>query len=132
MQANYTNVRALAPILHQLVNLSVYYSINAQIPFLLRSILPDGLPNLRKLQIHPVGSSKRVIQNIEGAMWYETADGRFCQARTFEKAFTRFNANYIQSIARGAPNLKELALQGAELHPRALVCYFSATTYSRD
>jgi hypothetical protein len=85
LKAPFDNVRILSPILGQLVSLTVYYSINAQVPYLLRAVLPDGLPNLKSLNIGqwPSHSGKNV--DIEGALWYEREDAsRFGAPRAME------------------------------------------------
>ncbi|CAA7266339.1 unnamed protein product [Cyclocybe aegerita] len=108
LKAHFKDVRTLAPILHQLVSLTVYESINAQVPYLLHSVLPDGLPNLKALRIEqsPSASSKNV--NNEGSLWYETADGDFKEAKV-HKGSRSVVDGYIHSVARGAPNIEELS-----------------------
>ncbi|KAJ3509938.1 hypothetical protein NLJ89_g4951 [Agrocybe chaxingu] len=108
LKAHFKDVRSLAPILHQLVSLTVYESINAQVPYLLRSVLPDGLPHLKALSIEqsPSASSKNV--NNEGSLWYETAEGEFKEVKV-HKGSRSVVDGYIHSIARGAPNIEELS-----------------------
>lgn len=108
LQARFSDVLILAPILNQLVGLTVYQSINAQIPYLLRAVLPEGLPNLKSLNIEQYSSASGKFVNIEGSRWYETKDGRFMQAEKAHEALRSVSGGYIHSIARGAPNLEEI------------------------
>jgi hypothetical protein len=107
LKAPFCDVRILSPILSQLVSLRVYNTINAQLPYLLRAVLPDGLPNLKSLNIgqRPSNSGKNV--DVEGALWYETEDGKFREAKVTKAQRSVVNG-YIPSIARGAPNLEEI------------------------
>lgn len=98
----------LAPILHQLVSLAVFESVNAQIPYLIRSVLPGGLPNLKSLNIGQTPSASRRNMNIEGSLWYETQDGKFMEQDIAYKGFRRVSDGYMHSITRGAPNLEEI------------------------
>ncbi|KDR73787.1 hypothetical protein GALMADRAFT_72339 [Galerina marginata CBS 339.88] len=113
-QANFVNVLPLAPILQQLVSLSIDQSINAQVPYLLRSAIPSGLPHLKSLEIDQDFSSYPHVLRLEGTTWYESADRTFHEARDLKQASRTFANDYIESIARGAPNLEELALHGYE------------------
>ena len=103
-------MRPLAPILNQMISLTIYETINAQVPYLLRSVLPDGLPNLKSLKISQISISDD--EHEEGARWYETESGAFCLASGSEEASREVTNGYIHSIARGAPNLEELCLHG--------------------
>jgi hypothetical protein len=112
-QADFTSVRALAPILHQLVSLAVFATVNAQVPYLIRSVLPEGLPNLKSLNIGQSASASANNINVEGGLWYETQDGKFMeQAKVYRgflnRGFRRVSEGYMHSIARGAPNLEEI------------------------
>ncbi|KAF8177703.1 hypothetical protein BJ912DRAFT_985481 [Pholiota molesta] len=44
-------IRLLVPLLPQLVSLAFVDSYNAQVPYLLRAVLPNGLPQLKSLEI---------------------------------------------------------------------------------
>lgn len=83
IQAHFRDVQILVPILNQLVGLVVYESVNAQIPDLLCTVLPEGLPNLKSLSIE------------------------HCYSRTADDQ--RFWNGYIHTITRVAPNLEEIA-----------------------
>ena len=107
-------MRSLAPILNRLISLTIYGSINAQVPYLLRSVLPDGLLNLKSLKISqsPIVDD-RIRDEDEGARWYETKLGVFCLALPGREVASRNVTNdYIYSIARGAPNLEEICFHG--------------------
>ena len=56
----------------------------------------------------PSNSGKNV--NIEGALWYEKEDGKFCEAKVSKARRSVLNG-YIPSITRGAPNLEEIGFQ---------------------
>jgi hypothetical protein len=113
LQARFNDVLSLAPILNQLTSLTLYETINAQVPFLLRSVLPNGLPNLKSLKI---GQHPSLDETLEvGARWFETDLGDFCLAGDAEEASRDVTNGYIHSIARGAPNLEEICLQGKEI-----------------
>ena len=107
LKAPFYDVRNLSPILSQLFSLMVYSTINAQLPYLLRAVLPDGLPHLKSLNIGQKPSNIGKNVNIEGALWYETEDGKFFEAKV-RKARRAVLDGYIPSVARGAPNLEEI------------------------
>lgn len=116
LQAKFDDVRSLAPILKRLISLTIYNTINAQVPYLLRSILPSGLLNLKSLKISqtPIGNDG-LRDEDEGAQWYETELGVFCLALPgweVEDASRDVTNGYIHSISRGAPNLEEICLHG--------------------
>jgi hypothetical protein len=126
LQAHFNDVRTLAPILSQLASLTIFGSINAQIPYLLRSVLTEGLPNLKSLNIGQQFSSSGKNINIEGALWYETEDGEFRQAKVTKAAKTVLDG-YMHSITRGAPNLEEI---GFHSYPLRLRDFVSSTSRS--
>lgn len=107
--------------LPQLLYLGIDGSINGQIPHLLRAILPNGLPNLKSLEIHQSPEAKNHIRYLEGAMWYETANGEFRQEQRISKAYRTMADNYMHSIVRGAPNIEELCLEGEHLNAYMMV-----------
>ena len=105
-------MRALASILHRLESLSFTESQNAQIPYLLRAVIPKGLPNLKSLEFYQDQSNVhlRDLRNIEGSMWYEKPNGTFEVVKTRKEAARTVTDNFMNSIVRGAPNLVELAI----------------------
>ena len=110
MQVNCSDALRLALILSQLLSLSIHGSINAQIPYLLRSVCPNGLPKLKSLDIGQISHSSVKNKHIEGGLWYETPDGVF-QRGTNKSSRTVFNG-FMHSIVRGAPNLEEIGFHG--------------------
>ena len=116
-------MRAVAPILHHLTSLSITNSRNAQIPYLLRAVIPNGLPGLKGLEFDqgPSTDLMRDLRRIEGAMWYEKPDGTFCIAKTLKEAERPMTDNFMHSIVRGAPNLEELAIHYPCFFPERLV-----------
>jgi len=116
------DVLRLAPILNQLKGLMIPLTCNGQVPYLLRRVLPNGLPNLKKLCISQTAvhqstdglsqaarNERTVGTNREGSSWYETVDGAF---NSLQDARLTIFENYLHSIARGAPNLEELGFYG--------------------
>ncbi|KAF8877822.1 hypothetical protein CPB84DRAFT_1966265 [Gymnopilus junonius] len=112
LRARWAEARLLAPILPQLISLSIHRSINAQIPYLLRSVIPNGLPLLKSLDIGQSASVDNDITAIEGSLWYESKDGTFRQANKRNQSRTVFES-FMHSIVRAAPNLEELAFHGS-------------------
>jgi len=112
LRAHWNDVLLLAPILSQLLSLSIHESINAQIPYLLRSVLPDGLPNLKSLNIGQAPTSSSNIENIEGGLWYETKNGVFFK-RTADRAWSNVFDLFMHSIVRATPNLEEIGFHGS-------------------
>jgi hypothetical protein len=119
-------VRSLIPILPRIIGLSIQQSLNAQVPYLLRLLIPAGLPNLASLEIDQEWSADRdTIHRYEGSTWYETPDGKFHDEKKFKNAARKFTDDYIHSIAKGAPNIRELCLHGIPLHPLTVVRFLS-------
>lgn len=116
----------MASILPQLEFLSINSSVNGQIPYLLRSVLPNGLPKLKSLDITQIQDHTYNVRELEGAMWYETENGEFRQDTRIRRASRPMTDHcYIHSITRGAPNIEELCLRGFPLAPGHLVsCYY--------
>ena len=115
-------MRAPIPILNQLTGLSIQQSVNAQVPYLLRCLIPEGLPNLASLEIDQDWSEEgATLRRYEGSMWYEAPDGIFHKHQRVKEAGIYFTDDYIHSIVRGAPNLIELCLHGVPLHPLTMV-----------
>lgn len=111
----------MASHLPQLRSLSISGSKNAQVPYLLRVVLPGGLPNLKSLEIHQYFYGGDEGLNIEGTMWYEMENGDFMQEVHLHKAQRMMKHQYMYSIVRGAPNIEELCLQGLHLSKAAIV-----------
>ncbi len=111
----------MASHLPQLQFLSIGDSINGQVPYLLRSVIPNGLPNLKSLVIGQDPYAERDVKGIEGAMWYETEEGKFLQEKKISNAYRTVMDKYMHSIVRGAPNLQELYLHGFPLDTGTLV-----------
>jgi hypothetical protein len=110
LQVHWNDALRLAPILGQLLSLSFRGSINAQIPYLLRSVCPNGLPKLKSLVIGQTPHSSVENKNIEGSLWYENPDGVF--QRGTNKWSRRVSDGFMHSIVRGAPNLEEIGFHG--------------------
>ncbi|KAF8168689.1 hypothetical protein BJ912DRAFT_199020 [Pholiota molesta] len=122
LKAKFKDIRFFVPILAQLVSLGFTESYNCQVPYLLRVVLPNGLPHLRSLEIEwdTVGWETWDQRALEGALWYETSDGQF-RTETNPKKMQRHCTNgYMHSIVRGAPNLEELGLHGMYLTSASL------------
>lgn len=96
--------------------MTISSSINAQVPFLLRSVLPNGLASLRSLGIYQRGSNHTREIIWEGSRWHEDEDGNISEVSK-KKSATLIDASYIISLARGAPNLQELELIGESKPP---------------
>ncbi|KAF9469598.1 hypothetical protein BDZ94DRAFT_1303296 [Collybia nuda] len=117
LKAPFPDVRTLLPLLKdQLINLTISSSINGQVPYLLRSVLPNGLASLRSLGIYQGASNHSRKVNWEGSRWLEDEHGNISESSK-RKAARPFDANYIMSLARGAPNLEELELIGESKPP---------------
>lgn len=110
LQVHWDDAVRLAPILGQLLSLYIHRSINAQIPFLLRFVCPNGLPKLKSLGICQTPHSSVKNKNIEGSLWYEDPDGVFQRGRN--KWSTPVSDGFLHSIVRGAPNLEEIGFHG--------------------
>ncbi|KAF8907689.1 hypothetical protein CPB84DRAFT_1768560 [Gymnopilus junonius] len=116
LKADYTDVRILAPVLHRLITLEISASINSQIPYLLRSVIPEGLPSLKGLSISDIVSSDaRGNKPPEGSLWYETEDGEFRENIQGDKQaiIHTWRKYFLPSIARGAPNVIEFSIDGS-------------------
>ncbi|KDR77744.1 hypothetical protein GALMADRAFT_224973 [Galerina marginata CBS 339.88] len=110
LEASFRDVLLLVPVLPRLITLSVQQSLNAQVPYLLRAVIPDGLPNLHGLEIDQKDTTERErIGDKKGCKWYETADGKFNEV-AIKNAGRSFFDDYIHSLVRGAPNIIELCL----------------------
>ncbi|KDR76892.1 hypothetical protein GALMADRAFT_225062 [Galerina marginata CBS 339.88] len=115
LKAEFCDVLTLAPMLHRLVSLEIYCIYNAQLPYLLQSVLPGGLPDLKSLYFDQLPSSEAntdLTVNAEG-LWYETEEWKSGKFETQKKMedMSIFDG-YMPSIVRGAPNLEELAIHG--------------------
>ena len=93
-----------------LKRLSLLYTRNAQGPYLLRAVVPEGvLLALRSLSIHRDSRNSPILQ--EGHLWREDENGGVSQADA-RRPSRQFDGNYIMSISKAAPNLEELELMG--------------------
>ncbi|TFK26224.1 hypothetical protein FA15DRAFT_693313 [Coprinopsis marcescibilis] len=111
---NFFTCRALAQLLPQLTALVVYESYNAQVPYLLRSVVPGGvLPNLRSLAIAQEPQKHNSRNREEGCLWHETKDGEIKNLSS-RKARQTILDN-IHALARGAPYLEELGFTSSRV-----------------
>ena len=121
-QTSFRDAVSLIPILPRLTGLAIHQSINAQVPYLIRELIPGGLPNLRSFEIDQEWSGDRqVLRSHKGSLWYETPGGKFAQQKNFSKAARNFTDGYLSSVVLGAPNIEELCLHGMNLHPNSAV-----------
>ncbi|KAF8188100.1 hypothetical protein BJ912DRAFT_904177 [Pholiota molesta] len=114
LKARFEDIRLLIPILPQLVSLGFTQSYNGQVPYLLRAVLRDGLPQLKSLEIEQHTYGLDDLQ-LEGLLWYETLDGEFRTRRWRHQEWDFLTYEYMHSIVRGAPNLEELGLHGMHM-----------------
>ncbi|KAF9471095.1 hypothetical protein BDN70DRAFT_888466 [Pholiota conissans] len=119
LKASFRDIRRWTPVLPQLISLSVTESYNCQVPYLLRAILPEGLPGLKSLEIRQQSAGWE-LRTFEGVLWYETPDGQFRKETRRKKMPRDFTNEYIHSIITGAPNVEELALHGLPMDPKQL------------
>ncbi|KDR68791.1 hypothetical protein GALMADRAFT_256642 [Galerina marginata CBS 339.88] len=112
LKANFLDVFSIAPILHRLVSLAILKSDNAQVPYLLRAVLPEGLPKLKSLLIAQRPASVSQPNHLESTHWYETENQRLGENLFNSEKISFFDNYYMHSIVRGAPNLEELSVQG--------------------
>ncbi|KAF8173448.1 hypothetical protein BJ912DRAFT_886147 [Pholiota molesta] len=112
LKATFADVRALAPVLPGLVSLSITLAVNGQIPYLLRSVIPTGLPCLRSLEFVHFNTAMSPLAEEEGAKWYETAEGIQIEAMSVDDATLDVALQtFMLSIARGVPNIEELGFR---------------------
>jgi hypothetical protein len=96
-------------------------------------LIPAGLPNLASLEIDQEWSVENsTLRKSKGSLWYETPDGKFHKEKKLKNASRTFTDDYIHSIVKGAPNLKELCLHGTALHPFTVVCWPIEWTLEKD
>jgi len=118
------DARTVLPhVAKRLKRLTLFNTHNAQGPYLLRAITPDGiLPVLRSLSIHLLTLPQSITINmltphasrdsvLEGNRWREDEMGNVTKTSK-SKAQRRFDGNYIMSISNAAPHLEELELSG--------------------
>lgn len=111
-QASFPDLVQILPIVgSQLVNLTVESSINAQVPYLLRHVLPNGLASLQSLGINQSNTSHPSQIATEGGRWDEDEHGLAIK-RSNKKAARLIDARYVSSLFRAVPNLEELELNG--------------------
>ncbi|KAF8166199.1 hypothetical protein BJ912DRAFT_1002906, partial [Pholiota molesta] len=119
LKARFDDIRALLPVLPRLASLSFTESYNCQVPYLLRALLPAGLPALRSLEIaQAVGDT--TMPFLEGVRWSETEEGWFHVEKSKYQMARTFVEGYMHSIVRGAPGLQELGLHGMVLTAASL------------
>ncbi|KAG6831059.1 hypothetical protein H0H92_012982 [Tricholoma furcatifolium] len=109
LRAHVKDAFLLAPILGQLLTLSIHHSINAQIPYLLRFLCPTGLTKLKSLGIgqgHVTGYDDAEV--YDNGLYFEDTDGVFHPDLSGRTVFD----NFMHSIVRSAPNLEEIGFQG--------------------
>ena len=92
-----------------LIRLGILSTYNAQGPYLLRAVVPDGeLLALRSLIIHLYSWNSPKPQ---GSRWREDEKGVVSQADA-KRPTRQFDSNYIMSLSKAAPNVEELELMG--------------------
>ncbi|KAH6905299.1 hypothetical protein BKA70DRAFT_1226056 [Coprinopsis sp. MPI-PUGE-AT-0042] len=69
LTAPYADIRRLTSLLPGLVSMSVHNTVNAQVPYLLRSVLSGGLPNLRSLNVEQSPEPEGSLKRIEAVRW---------------------------------------------------------------
>jgi hypothetical protein len=109
-QCNVDYALVLLPrVSKMLVRLSLLSTCNAEGPYLLRAVVPEGvLLALRSLSIHCISINSPGPQEWRHR-WREDENGVVSQADVPSK---KFDGNYIMSISKAAPNLEELELMG--------------------
>ncbi|KAH6885607.1 hypothetical protein BKA70DRAFT_1444997 [Coprinopsis sp. MPI-PUGE-AT-0042] len=130
IQVRYQDARCLSPILRQLSSLAVLDSINAQVPYLLRAILPQGLPRLKSLNIIQSPRSSRAAYDAgfeshtsDDLRWYETCKGGVHLLPNDQPQDIGVIVGpggvgaYLKSIVEACPGLIELAIQSGEEDP---------------
>lgn len=112
-QCNVDYALALLPgASKMLIRLSLLDTYNAQGPYLLRAVVPEGvLLALRSLSIHRDSGNSHGPKPREGHQWREDENGGVSQANA-KKPSRQFDGNYIMSISKAASNLEELELMG--------------------
>ncbi|KJA24900.1 hypothetical protein HYPSUDRAFT_53425 [Hypholoma sublateritium FD-334 SS-4] len=108
---------------HLVADINVYnnHSVNNQIPYPLRSVLPKGLPHLKGLEVNFISYMEPDVVNFTGATWYETENGEFKTAGISCGAVRTLRTSFMRSTVRGAPNIEELCLQNMPQDPAKLV-----------
>ncbi|TFK26108.1 hypothetical protein FA15DRAFT_638162 [Coprinopsis marcescibilis] len=115
--APFQDVRKLAPILHRLTSLSILDTLDTQVPYLLRQILPSGLPNLKSLCIHQEWDQFLDLPLdhpfTEGCLWnYDNISQSIPASPDIEYQYHRRELDFVayaRAIVLGAPNIEELA-----------------------
>ncbi|KAF9481009.1 hypothetical protein BDN70DRAFT_920130 [Pholiota conissans] len=78
LKATFDDVLRLKIVLPQLISLSVTKNCNHQVPYLLRSAIPNGLPRLRSLEIGKALHEEITDSLDQSLLWYqETGNGHF-------------------------------------------------------
>ena len=103
-----------------LIRLNLLDTYNAQGPYLLRAVVPEGvLLALRSLSI--LHNTKSRPESPEGHRWREDENGCVSQAAVTKRS-NQIDRNYIMSILNAAPNLEELELM--RIYDNILVSLF--------
>ncbi|KAH6905028.1 hypothetical protein BKA70DRAFT_1226226 [Coprinopsis sp. MPI-PUGE-AT-0042] len=124
LTAVFPEARRLASLLPRLDSLNILESYNAQAPYLLRSVIKNGLPNLRSLNIAHNPDPGVPFEKLEAINWYEALDGTFCEKEKGRRPHIRVtDPGWITSIVKAAPNIEEFALAtfNVELQDRGFV-----------
>jgi hypothetical protein len=91
--------------------------------------VPGGvLPALRSLSIHLWTSQLPYHTVAVGSRWREDNKGHITEA-TEGPAEQWFDGGYLLSVAKAAPNLRELELFGESRDPIVRGCYCYLTNY---
>ncbi|TFK20734.1 hypothetical protein FA15DRAFT_673200 [Coprinopsis marcescibilis] len=124
LRARFEDVRLLSSKLHQLSSLWVLNSFNCQVAYLIREVIPAGLPNLKSLSVHrrvhlPNSLRSFAPLSSEGLYWHEKADGIFSSTYPSSPLESEgdqsrprqaFIDSFVGSVLRGAPNLVEFRI----------------------
>ncbi|KAF8993789.1 hypothetical protein BDQ17DRAFT_1431494 [Cyathus striatus] len=117
LAANFEDIRSLSFLIHRLISLVFYDSVNFQVPYLFLDVLGGRmLPKLRRLQIYQEGSGSKVNSRREGAVWCIMKDGSFGVVTVQHKINQKTDETYISIISRVVPNIEELALNASDLN----------------
>ncbi|KAF8990561.1 hypothetical protein BDQ17DRAFT_1547166 [Cyathus striatus] len=110
LAAPFDDVRALHFLIHRLISLEIFRTVNFQVPYLFLDVLEGRLfPKLRRLQVNQQGSGTKVSIRQEGATWCLMRDGTFGVITIQQNINRRIDSSYISIMSGIAPNLEELA-----------------------
>ncbi|TFK21833.1 hypothetical protein FA15DRAFT_658025 [Coprinopsis marcescibilis] len=104
LTARIKDVRMLVSLLHRLTSLSIYNCLQAQVAYLFRTLLSEGLPQLRSLTVNHIPDA---IDYEEGS---ESTDENSSDLEG-EPGFGGeiSSSQYLDHVAHTAPNLEEFA-----------------------